>query len=231
MLPEQYVSINLELPHTERIPFHDPPIGVEGTTVEFRLTYQGKLPAQKSGSGGRISEKHEIRLQIHPQLKALWLDHPGLRSWGKCDENGRTHLDTLADNHEHSGRRFLPLVTEHGGLACSLDILFLRRDQPGGLVISGGDIDNRIKTLLDALQVPTQRDQVPKEWIPSEDVNPLYCLMEDDKLINSLTITTDRLLSPRRDDESEHDVVLIIHVKTIIVNNLTTFSIGGAPCL
>ncbi|HZL26497.1 MAG TPA: hypothetical protein VFC39_08205 [Acidobacteriaceae bacterium] len=200
--------------------------------MEFRLTYQGKLPAQTSGRGGtRVPEKHNIRLQIHHQLKVLWQDHPSLRSWGNRDETERTFVDTLADNHEYAGRRFLPLVTKVGGLACSLDILFLRRDQPGGLVISGGDIDNRIKTLLDALQVPTERDQVPKEWMPSQDENPLYCLMEDDKLINSLTVATDRLLVPRRDDESKHDVVLIIHVKTIIVNNLLTFSIAGAPCV
>jgi hypothetical protein len=226
------VRVDLELPHTERIPFHDPVRDAEGITVEFRLIYEGKLPTQKAGRGGtRVHEKQQIRLQLHPQLKALWQDHPGLRSWGRSDETGRIYSEILADNYERCGRRFLPLVTEAGGLACSLEILFLRRDQPGGLIISGGDIDNRIKTLLDALQVPKECDQVPKEWMPSEDENPLYCLMEDDKLINDLTVTTDRLLSPRRNDESEHDVVLIIHVKTIIVNNLLTFSIAGAPCL
>ncbi len=96
---------------------------------------------------------------------------------------------------------------------------------------SKGDIDNRIKTLLDALQVPNLGDQVPKEWIPSEEENPLYCLMEDDRLINSLTIITDRLLAPITESESVNDVMLIIHVKTIIVNNLMAFSIAGAPCL
>lgn len=226
------MSLNLELPHTERIPFHDPPIGIEGTTVEFRLIYQGKLPAQSSGGGGsRIPEKHAIRLHLHHQLKALWNDHPGLRSWSNSNETGQTYADILGDKYEKCGKRFLPLVTEDGGLACSLDILFLRRDQPGGLVKSGGDIDNRIKTLLDALQVPKNCDQVPKQWSPTPEENPLYCLMEDDKLINSLTVTTDRLLSPQLDGESVHDVVLVIHAKTIVVNNLTTFSIAGAPCL
>jgi len=220
------------LPHTERIPFHDPVIDAEGITVEFRLTYKGRLPSQKAGGGGtRVQEKHEIRLQIHRQLKALWRDHPGLRSWGEVGENGRTHADTAADSHDHFGRRYLPLVTEQGGLACSLEILFLRRDQPGGLVRTGGDIDNRIKTLLDALQVPNLGDQVPKEWIPSEEENPLYCLMEDDRLINSLTVTTDRLLAPLTENESINDVILIMHVKTVIVNNLMVFSIAGAPCL
>jgi hypothetical protein len=38
--------------------------------------------------------------------------------------------------------------------SCSIDILFLHRDAPGRIVRSGGDIDNRIKVLFDALRVP-----------------------------------------------------------------------------
>jgi hypothetical protein len=39
-------------------------------------------------------------------------------------------------------------------------------------------------------------------------------LLEDDVLINDLSITTDRLLAPREDDEHLHDVVLVIRVST-----------------
>jgi hypothetical protein len=38
--------------------------------------------------------------------------------------------------------------------------------------------------------------------------------MQDDALITDVTITTDRLLVPKRDDEHVNDVVLIIGVKT-----------------
>lgn len=184
------------------------------------MVYQGKLPAQNSGGGGgRIHEKHDIRVQFHRQLKMLWRDHPALRQWETYKtENSRTFADVFGDNYERGGKRFLPLICEGRGLACSLEILFLRRDQPGGLVVSGGDIDNRIKTLLDAMQLPPDCSQIPKQWTPSEDENPLYCVMEDDRLINDLTVVTDRLITPKRDDESVHDVHLVIRVKTLITN-------------
>lgn len=208
----------LELPHTERVPFHDPDIGVEGTPVEFRLIYQGYLPAEGSG-GGHVREKHDIRIKFHRQLKLLWNDHPALRRWETHKtENSRTFADVFADKYQVGGKRFLPLISESGGLACHLHILFLRRDQPGGLVISGGDIDNRIKTLLDAMQIPRYDSQIPKGWTPAEEENPLYCVLEDDKLINDLSVTTDRLITPKESVGSVHDVHLVVHVKTLITD-------------
>ncbi len=53
--------------------------------------------------------------------------------------------------------------------------------------------------------------------------------MEDDKLINDLTVTTDRLLTPQRNDESVHDVLLVIHVKTIILSTFSSMSFNGSP--
>jgi hypothetical protein len=87
----------------------------------------------------------------------------------------------------------LYLIGEGHGLSCSLDVLFLRRDCPGGLVKHGGDIDNRIKVLFDALRVPAT-SELP-DVSPSDDENPFYCVVQDDKYIDKLTLTTDRLLA------------------------------------
>jgi hypothetical protein len=57
-------------------------------------------------------------------------------------------------------RSFLPLINEATGVGCSLDILFLRRDPPGALIRSGGDIDNRVKVLFDALRMPRNDKEV-----------------------------------------------------------------------
>jgi hypothetical protein len=52
-------------------------------------------------------------------------------------------------------RAVVPFVRKTGGLTkCALDILFLRRDNPGNLIASGGDIDNRLKVLFDGLRMP-----------------------------------------------------------------------------
>jgi hypothetical protein len=88
----------------------------------------------------------------------------------------------------------------------------MRRDSPGNLVTSGGDIDNRLKTLLDALRVPDVIKGMPD--MPSEDEDPFFCLLEDDCLITALSVTTDTLLVPQADEERQHDVVLVIHVIT-----------------
>jgi hypothetical protein len=223
----------LEFPRSEILPVDVWP-EEEGNTVEFRLVYKGRLPAEgRGGGGGRNAEKHEIRLAMHEQLRALWREHPSLREWARFEqaehEGSRSWPDILADNYQRCNMRFVPLVTNKAGLACALDILFLRRDPPGSPIINGGDIDNRLKVLLDGLKMPKECSQIPPNWRPGPDQDPLYCLMEDDNLITEIKVTSDRLLVPIAEDEHRNSVELVIHVTTKIVNGLATFSVGGAP--
>ena len=47
--------------------------------MEFRLVYQGNLPAAGGGGGAsRLNEKQAIRRALHPQLRELWQTHPAL---------------------------------------------------------------------------------------------------------------------------------------------------------
>jgi hypothetical protein len=108
------------------------------------------------------------------------------------------------------------MISEDRGIACSLDILFLRRDPPGKIVSGGGDIDNRIKVLFDALRMPQACNEI--DGAPGVGEDPFFCLLEDDSLITRVSVTTDRLLLPKTDDEHIHDVMLIIHVKTIVAD-------------
>jgi len=220
------VALAIALPHTEILPIDVWPEG-EGEIVEFRLVYRGRLPAEGRGGGGsRVAEKHEIRLQVHEQLKTLWREHPALRGFGlpvavpvSAARGLHTQADNIANDFQRCGMRFLPLVNEKYGLACALDILFLRRDPPGSPIIQGGDIDNRLKVLLDGLKMPRECGQLPPSWKPGPEHDPLYCLMEDDNLITEIRVTTDRLLSPLSEDEHRNDVALIIHVTTKIVDH------------
>ena len=78
----------------------------------------------------------------------------------------------------------------------------------------GGDIDNRIKVLFDGLKMPETVSDLG--GLPLEsDENPFFCLLEDDSLITSVTITTDRLLLERDSEEKRNDVYLIIHVTVL----------------
>src|SRR5215469_2997966 len=97
----------LDYPYTERLPIDVWPED-EGSTVEFRLVYKGRIPSQQSESA--FKAKHEIRVSVHEQLRALWREHPVLQEWSEM-ENGRTIVDALADNYRRCSGRFLPLVS------------------------------------------------------------------------------------------------------------------------
>lgn len=198
--------------------------------MEFRLVYDGPLPG--SGNAKRhAQEKHAIRKVFHKQLAQLWDIVPSLEmrkrpysvpniaagaplrtlgpTWKKCP----SILDELGSNFSRCGYRFVPLVSKRLWLACDLDILLLRRDMPGvSLVHSGGDIDNRIKTLLDALQIPDSCQQV-KGYQKDADEDPFFCLVENDSLIDGFTITTDHLLTPMNSDPSDVKLVIRVRVK------------------
>jgi hypothetical protein len=109
---------------------------------------------------------------------------------------------------EVRSRRFASLVHPFYNFRAELDVLMLRPQTPGGLFAGGGDIDNRLKTLFDAMSVP-QQDQVPVGWTPSAEQDPLYCLLDDDKWISRVSVRTDRLLAPK----DRNHVRLTIHVK------------------
>jgi len=188
--------------------------------MQFRLIYQGKLPA--AGGSSRNKEKHAIRQVLHKQLAQLWKCQPILSRYLIEDiTNKRSGVEMMADKFERCGFRFLPLMHDYfGSLACALDILFLRRDQPGDLIKYGGDIDNRIKVFFDALRMP-QEDQELDGQKPGEDENPFFCLLQDDRQITEVNITTDRLLTPQTTGEYINDVHLIIHVKTLSLDGDT----------
>jgi hypothetical protein len=81
--------------------------------------------------------------------------------------------------HRH-GYQFAPLVSSRIRFAASLDILMLRPEPPGSIVSQAGDIDNRLKTLLDALKVPHEANALPEGSKPAADETPFYCLLQDD---------------------------------------------------
>jgi hypothetical protein len=188
--------------------------------MQFRLIYQGSLPAaNSSGKKTRTKEKHDIRRVLHKQLAELWRTQVFLRQFVERELDGINHHQALARQYRRCGYDFLPLIGRAiSGVdtACALDILFLRRDPPGSLVKSGGDIDNRLKVLLDALRIPADASEL-RGNTPAPDENPFYCLLEDDKLIADIRVTTDQLLTPLGADEDVNDVHLVIGVRTLIV--------------
>ena len=68
----------------------------------------------------------------------------------------------------------------------------LTNHAPVSLITRAGDLDNRIKTLVDALRVPRDQHELTGATIPPG----LYpCLMEDDAVVTGFRLTTDRYLA------------------------------------
>jgi hypothetical protein len=209
--------------------------------MEFRLIYKGSLRSAQAKH--RVAEKHKLRKRFHCQLAELWSKEPILnRALTGCfapiasvhrgptigtiigatppefvslehgDPKGRPYTEYIADDYARCGFRFIPLIRKKNGFTCGLDILFLRRGHPGEVVVSG-DLDNRLKTLIDGLKMPGECSEIGS--LPTEGEAPFFCLLEDDSLITSMKVTTDRLLTPIETDEGKWDVELVIHVTVI----------------
>lgn len=195
--------------------------------MEFRLTYEGPLPATQgnevgSAKSSKPQQKHEIRRRFHPQLKRLWEITPFLKTGVRSGPSALIteespdsidlSLEALAAKHGCDGWGFVPLVTAQLNLICALDILVLRPHAPGD-VISAGDLDNRLKTLFDALRIPAPNERYSDRNAEDDEKPYFFCLLEDDRLITKVSVETDQLLELVSPDANAEDVRLVITVR------------------
>ena len=205
--------------------------------MKFTLVYDGDLPA--SGNSPKPVYGGKIRNVIHDQLADLWDSHIVLRQLARTARvpmSGTKLLGTggqaevlpnyeepIRPVHDHqidlcapipvSGSvSFIPLVRKSLNLVCSIDVLFLRHEEPGSLVFQGGDLDNRIKLLFDGLRVPSPQEATKAE---QPTANPMYCLLEQDTLISDFSVKTGRLLGGR--DKRPHAVRLWMDITVKIL--------------
>jgi len=172
--------------------------------MQFTLYYRGELKSK-----AKPDAKHTLRRYFHCQMKQVWQQMP-LKDfdWLLQPAQASQNLSILQQTKSFT---FAPLVSDKVFLVAELDIQLLWPQDRGKIITSGGDIDNRLKTLLDALKVPSEDTALPQEATPGEDENPFFCLLQDDSLITRLSVEADRLLEPV---SSPSEVVLFIRVTT-----------------
>lgn len=198
--------------------------------MRFHLVYQGKLPG--TGNSSKPAVVRDIRDAFHPQLEHLWKTHRALRALRQSaivpKENfvglsvastpfaTERDLDVYPANEsevdlcsaiERGGKSYLPLVRKSLDLNCEIDITFLRQEDPGSLVLQGGDLDNRVKALLDALRMP---DLEIARMHPQANILTC-CLLESDTLVSDFSVRTGRLLVPEA--THPHEVYLMLEVR------------------
>jgi hypothetical protein len=175
------------------------------TIMHFRLWIDGPIQPRRQAN---LADIHRVRRQVHHQMRRLWEQFPLCKHKGWIREHPEREGE-IAILERRGTRSYVPLVTDKAALYCALDVLFLRTEPPGNLIRHGGDIDNRIKTLFDALRVPPL-DQVNALGSDLEsDDDPLFCLLQDDSLIAEANVTTDRLLT----SDTPNDIRAIVNVR------------------
>lgn len=176
--------------------------------MRFSLVYQGDL-----GSRKKPIDKARIRKEFDPQLRHLWQTPP---------LNDSAHLQDI--NHKpndcYVGRsvgsvEYVPLITDRLSLRAELDILFLSADSHDGLV-RHGDIDNRLKTLFDALGVPTQNQAQADEELGTVD-GRRFCLLDDDRLISKVSVRNERWLNAAK---GSNEALVVIDVRPVAFRGL-----------
>lgn len=204
--------------------------------MRFILVYRGPLSASQAKGSTKRSERKQIREQITPQLEKLWAVKPALKQLkmsayvpkrsglsipsanspfddGTSFHKTNSNYVNLLEPIERGGHLFQPLVRKSLDLTCKIDVLFLRQEQPGNLIKKAGDLDNRIKTLLDAMEVPSP-DTTKYDGDELEEGEINYRLFESDSLVRGINIDSERLLLPETIFPNE--VHLVIEVKVII---------------
>lgn len=182
--------------------------------MNFHLRYSGPLPGKEKGS---VEIKHRIRECFNEQLTNLIEDRDHVIGNATY---GNSYAKVIR------GIAFFPLVTSDYNMFCELDIQFFRRELPGNLISSGegygGDLDNRIKILFDALRMPSDEKEVPKRALEESETGICYCLLQDDALITKFQVESLVLLG-KVTPENQKDVDLIIDAK-VKIDRITEFN-------
>lgn len=201
--------------------------------MKFRLTYAGPLLSSGNDSNNQKADhKHDLRLAFHPQLKRLWEITPFLSrggptwptiSWAPPEPEPKYDKSSRAKRFQIRPWNFVPLITQDMQFYCAIDILFMRT---GGnrAIFNQGDLDGRLKTLLDALSNPDANQGYSDRTFDKQS-NPLFTLLENDKQITRLSVETDQMLEPLTNNEPENygvnDARLVISVSVAPVEPAT----------
>ncbi|MGB6537193.1 MAG: hypothetical protein WBF58_14650 [Xanthobacteraceae bacterium] len=160
----------------------------------------------KSGGAALVQAHHR---HPGPVLRPLMANVDYAKGTYDFEPSGLTESIDLCEALEKHGAWFRPLVRESYALHCGLKIAFLRKEPPGK-VYQGGDIDGRIKTLVDALTMPRHVEQVLEKNTAS---SPIFCLLEDDSLVSGFQVESERLLGDQSNSADYAKLTIEVDVR------------------
>ncbi len=161
--------------------------------MEIILTYKGIIPANNKP----LDAVWKMRKSFDTQLKKLWGKEPFavLKKWEDTNfTTGVKDFRRIIDN-----QTFLPLYGKTISVGVNLDITLLTGMHEQSPILKSGDLDNRIKRVIDALRAPQQKGELygdlkeNKRW---------HCLLEDDDAVIGLKAKAGTFLDSDNNKES-----------------------------
>ena len=170
---------------------------------KFVLTYDGELQ-----TGSKLDQRRRVREQLAPQLAELWTYRPlaDLRKYALDPLGSQSFIQDVG------GVSFACAIHNALHLRAELDVLVLSREANHVKAMSRGDVDNRLKSLLDGLRRPQQPQELGGITPPTNG-DPFHCLLDDDALVSRVSINTGRLLGPQ-ENPSASRVLITVTVET-----------------
>ncbi|MCL2629803.1 MAG: hypothetical protein FWD33_03945 [Alphaproteobacteria bacterium] len=176
--------------------------------MKFKLLYYGELMSNPKNRSRHISE---IRMTFHQQMKGL-IDISPWKNLAQHMVPNPTKAPILSKSM--GGYVFNPFISDKLNMFVELDIQMLHPETIG---FARADIDNRAKTLLDALRCPQNEHECGANM--PKNIGPIYTLLDNDNLVSKLSINTSHLLSPEgvfppcgKDEDHKEKLFLMINV-------------------
>lgn len=184
--------------------------------MKILLRYRDNL-----STGPDPAEKMRLRFFLGKQLKRVWglhfeEKHPADRlpvGVPRPTPKPDSEPYFVAVYPGHEGYRFIPLVTHGNKIQCSVEIRYGRwRSGGGARIFDNGDLDARLKALLDGLSAPAKGNTLDfSRVLPEHQSNTCYVLTEDDRLIDRVSVETFEILDAPK-GQKEDNLETVFHV-------------------
>lgn len=159
--------------------------------MKLTLTYRGPLPPKQRGVS---AVKADLRRAFHPQIKA--------QVGRLLSEQTEESLRTTVGEFEFVSPAHPTLRTD-----VELDVLLLSPHKP-----KSGDVDNRLKTLVDGLTRPANPQQFQGFSAPAGG-GPTFCLLDDDNRVQRLSLDSRVWHDP---SAAANDALVVVTAKVVL---------------
>ncbi|TDH39022.1 hypothetical protein E2A64_08035 [Pseudohoeflea suaedae] len=186
--------------------------------MKFQLLLSGRIPSGNKSVNPDFAKR--IRLQIHDQLQSLWQSLPlsEYSKWKDYDEYSDVSWEGCCV-FPILDVRHIALINSRNFAAARLDIHFY--DPEGGLNLKSEvvDVDNRLKVLFDALQIPQNNRHIP------DGIERLHTLLENDRFIWDVSVQRHRLLRKIEDSDFFTQIIVEFIPQRVVIGNLSLFGV------